>query len=390
MSSQPCSTRTDPAIEGRRSFLKATAAAAVGLPAVLGEREAAAGEKKTPPIPRWRGFNLLSFFQALSRDRSHGKLDGDELRWMRDWGFDYVRLPLDYWTWIDADWRATRTLKPDDVFRVKNQTLDRIDSAVELCQKFGLHVNLNFHRAPGYCINNPEREPFVLWSDKRAEDAFLFHWRLFARRYKSLSRDRLSFNLVNEAPRPRAGYMSREDYIRVMTRGTEAIREIDPQRRIFVDGLSVAHDPVEELVGLGVGQSTHAYWPGGISHYRAPWVDRNAGFPTPSWPLKDKLGRIKADRQKLVDYFAPWQRLMRRGIAVHCGECGCYNKTPYDVFLGWFTDVMDILKSHGIGYALWNFSGAFGILDSGRSDAKYEEWHGHQLDRTLLTLLQRH
>ena len=42
---------------------------------------------------------------------------------------------------------------------------------VELGQRYGLHVSLNFHRAPGYCINNPQREPFVLWSDRRAEDA---------------------------------------------------------------------------------------------------------------------------------------------------------------------------------------------------------------------------
>ena len=49
---------------------------------------------------------------------------------------------------------------------------------------------------------------------------------------------------------------------------------------------------------------------------------------------------------------------------------------------------MDILKSHGIGYALWNFRGSFGILDSGRTDIALEDWHGHKLDRRLLTLLQ--
>ncbi len=88
--------------------------------------------------------------------------------------------------------------------------------------------------------------------------------------------------------------------------------------------------------------------------------------------------------------YAPWAELARKGIGVHCGECGCYNKTPCSVFLAWFEDVMEILEGHGIGYSLWELRGSFGILDSGRKDVQYEDWHGHKLDRRLLTLLQEH
>ena len=42
------------------------------------------------------------------------------------------------------------------------------------------------------------------------------------------------------------------------------------------------------------------------------------------------------------------------------------------------------------GWALWNFRGSFGILDSGREDIRYEDWHGHKLDRQLLELLRKH
>jgi hypothetical protein len=47
-----------------------------------------------------------------------------------------------------------------------------------------------------------------------------------------------------------------------------------------------------------------------------------------------------------------------------------------------------VLTSHGIGYVLWSFRGAFGIIDSGREDVEYEGFHGHQLDREMLSLLQ--
>jgi hypothetical protein len=60
------------------------------------------------------------------------------------------------------------------------------------------------------------------------------------------------------------------------------------------------------------------------------------------------------------------------------------------VFLAWFTDVLDILTAAKIGYALWNFRGDFGILDSRREDVAYEDWHGHKLDGKLLALLKKH
>jgi endoglucanase len=54
----------------------------------------------------------------------------------------------------------------------------------------------------------------------------------------------------------------------------------------------------------------------------------------------------------------------------------------------WLRDMLGILTGPGIGLALWNFHGSFGILDSGRTDVAYEDFHGHQLDRQLLALLQ--
>jgi aryl-phospho-beta-D-glucosidase BglC (GH1 family) len=377
----------------RRNLLEFAAMGPAAL--AIGVLPSAADSTRSEPaqtaIPRWRGFNLLSFFQALSPgDRSDGMVRQDDLLWMRDWGFDFVRLPMDYWLWVDSDWRATRTLRPDDVFKINQSTLEKVDRTVDLCRRRGLHLQLNFHRAPGYCINDPDREPFVLWRDELAQEAFVYHWEMFAKRYKDAAPEDLSFNLVNEAPGPREGYMSRQDYARIMTRATERIRESNADRLVFIDGLSVGKDVVDEMIPTGVAQSVHAYWPGQISHYRASWVDRRGSFPEPTWPIRNKDGSVRIGRKNLEELYAPWAELARKGIGVHCGECGCYNKTPYDVFMAWFSDVMDILKGHGIGYALWNFRGSFGILDSGRQDIQYEDWHGHQLDRKLLTLLQNH
>lgn len=376
----------------RRGFLGTTAAVGAGLMTGVGVPGLAQQEESPKQaLPRWRGFNLTSFFQAFSPgEQSSCVLQEDDLRWMRDWGFDFVRLPMDYWLWIDTGWQETRRLEPDDMFKIKESTLAKVDAAVDLCRKYDLHVNLNFHRAPGYCINNPDREPLLLWQDEPAQEAFVHHWKVFAERYQGVPADALSFNLVNEAPGPREGYMTAEDYCRVMQSAIDAIRAVSPDRIIVVDGLSVGRNVVECLIASQVAQSTHAYHPAQISHYRASWVDRDRSFPTPTWPILNRDGSIRIGREQLEELYRPWGELARNGIGVHCGECGCYNKTPYKVFLAWFEDVMDILYGHGIGYALWNFRGPFGILDSGREDIEYEDWHGHQLDRQLLTLLQRY
>jgi aryl-phospho-beta-D-glucosidase BglC (GH1 family) len=376
----------------RRALFSAAAAgaAAVALPARALAADFRSRLAQTA-IPRWRGFNLLDLFQALPlRGNYPPPTSEDDFRAMRDWGFNFVRIPMDYWFWIDSDWRTTRKLTPEDTMKIRESAFDPVDRLVDLSLKYGLHISLNLHRAPGFCINNPEREPFVLWSDVRAEDAFAYHWDFIAKRYQSVSPYSLSLNLINEAPNPREGYMSREDYRRSMTLATERIRAVSPDRIVIIDGLNVGNTVVDEMIPTRVAQSVHAYWPGQISHYRAAWVDRKSDFPTPAWPVLKEDGTVAMGRRHLEERYAPWGELARKGIGVHCGEAGCYNKTPHPVFLAWMTDVLEVLESHNIGWALWNLRGPFGIIDSGREDIQYEDFNGSKLDRKLLALLQKY
>jgi endoglucanase len=310
--------------------------------------------------------------------RSTGDWREDDFRWIRDWGFDFVRLPVCYLLWVEN--------QGPDSCKIYEPMLARLDRAVQLGEQFGLHVDLNFHRAPGYSVNRERAEPFDLWHDADALQACCFHWRLMAERYRGIPSQRLSFNLFNEPPAPSDIGMTRADHERVVRAVAAAIREADPERLILVDGVSWGRLACPELADLGVAQSCRAYSPMGVSHYMADWVGGEA-FPPPAWP-----GGWQGDetwgRAELEALYAPWIELARGGVGVHCGEGGAYNRTPHDVVLAWLRDVLEILTAAGIGYALWNFRGAFGLLDSGRSDVPYEEFHGHTLDRKLLELLQ--
>jgi len=308
--------------------------------------------------------------------RSTGDWREDDFRWIADWGFDFVRLPACYLLWTDEG----------DVYKVKEPMLAKIDRAVALGQRHGLHVCLNFHRGPGYSVNRERQEPFDLWKDQAALDAFAFHWQLMARRYRGVPSERLSFNLVNEPPAPRDDAMTRADHERVVRAAVAAIREADPDRLVIADGVAWGRETCPELAALGIAQSCRAYSPMGISHYQAHWVNVS-DWPEPVWPGLVHGGETW-DRARLEREYAPWIGLARSGVGVHCGEGGAFNRTPHGVVLRWLRDVLEILTDAGIGLALWNFRGPFGILDSGRADVAYEDWHGHALDRELLELLQ--
>ena len=70
----------------------------------------------------------------------------------------------------------TKNITPDDVYKINNEAVDDIDSLVQMAHQYNMHTSINLHRAPGYCVNAGFNEPFNLWKDEAAQNAFYFHW----------------------------------------------------------------------------------------------------------------------------------------------------------------------------------------------------------------------
>jgi len=470
-------------------------------------------------LPRWRGFNLLEKF-VLGQGRK--PFLEDDFRWISKLGFNFVRLPMDYRFWIvDKDWE-----------KFDEATLREIDQAVEWGNRYGIHVMLNFHRAPGYTVAKP-KEPTDLWTDPETQRVCALHWATFARRYKGIPNERLSFNLMNEPSK-----IDPQQYYVVAKKLVEAIRAEDPQRLVVADGYQWGQIPCLELAELKIAQATRGYAPGSLTHYMASWAGGEK-YPRPTWPHYEAYGVLYAPgkaeltgplviegpfpsgtlrlrvrdvcqtsklvatadgaqiaeklyrtgpgegpwkksefkpqwkiyvcryeedltiplpngakqiqvslpegdwlelselgfqsaqpdsreetfaldtawghRPEVIRFAAgspagtftsngtiqnrqwlwekmvqPWKDAESQGIGVMVGEFGSFNKTPHDVTLRWMEDCLANWQQAGWGWALWNFRGSFGILDSGRSDVDYEDWDGHKLDRKMLELLQRY
>lgn len=468
------------------------------------------------PEARWRGFNLLGMFV---RDYSPGEFAEEDFQLISELGFNFVRLPLDYRYWIkDGDWTA-----------IDESKLAPIDRAVALGKKYRLHVQLCFHRAPGYTVAQPP-EARDLFRDDEALKVCCWHWSFFARRYRDVSADELSFNLFNEP----GDKVTEAEYERVAAALVQVIRAENPARLIVADGLAWGNRPAMSLFKLGVGQAMRGYRPMSLTHYMASWVGTPSDDPVwppsgaasplygpdkapldvplvienvPSGTLSLRPGKVSgkvcvqveadggvlntqvldagqgsgwtnvehksewkitqakclmeiktalpkdarrlsiritagdwAELSKLTltaadgraaslvfeqswgktndtfrfagwgdqspfqsargaasghDYlekesFAPWRPAFDAGVFVTVGEFGAFNRTPHPIVLAWMEDNLKLWKEHNLGWALWEFRGSIGVLDSGRQDVAYEDFHGHKLDRKMLDLLQKY
>jgi endoglucanase len=376
----------------RRKFIKSVGLAAAGLS--LAGSELFAQNKKANPLPQWRGFNILDFFSPDPNERVNNTTE-EHFKWMRDWGFDFVRIPIAYPSYISFD--RSRSIKKEEVYNIDPATIERIDKVIYLAQKQKMHVSINLHRAPGYCINAGFNEPFNLWKDQEALDAFCFHWSMWAKKYKNVSRKKISFDLVNEPTmredmndqHSKQSTVPGDVYRKVAEAASKVIRKENPNHLIVADGNDGGSSVIPEITDLNIAQSCRGYYPHVVSHYKAPWANKDPdSLPTPVW--NGKMGDQELNKSILETYYKPWIELSKTGVGVHCGEAGCWNKTPHAVFLAWFNDVLDVLTPHKIGFGIWNFIGDFGVLDSGRADVEYENWYGHKLDRKFLKLLMSH
>ncbi len=331
------------------------------------------------PSKRWRGFNLLGMFRCPTTGlKPDPRVDGHFVEWefqaLHDWGFNFVRLPLDYRILISGDsWT-----------NLNEQKMKFLDDAIRWGRKYSIHVQVALHRIPGYCILD-QTEAFPLGTSPVAQKAACTMWAAFAKRWKGVPNDVLSFNLFNEPTRHTAG----ANYLPLCRQLIEAIRNEDGARFIMVDGNECASKPVPELYGTpSVGQAFRGYTPHAITHYGTDYIHGIPKAP-PTWPLAPGYasGWLCRSPEETV---AQYQGALDAGELCMVGEFGCCNTAPHATVLAWMEHCLKLWRAKGLGWALWNLRGRFGILDSERTDIVYEDFHGHKLDRKMLELLRRY
>jgi endoglucanase len=322
------------------------------------------------------GINISDWFaqvyepNGFTKEHFETAITAHDLDLIRAMGFDHVRLSID----------------PKPMFRARQadqiagDELNDLDAAVKMILDRGMAVDLSIFAD----------EPFKLKlaSDDEFVEQFADFWRALAAHYASLDTERVFFEILNE-PETRDHYR----WYGVEAKLAEAIREGAPENTIIATGAHWSDDDDlvlgEPLRDANAIYTFHFYESHIFTHQGATWSTNFwhelKGVPYPSTPgnvqaaaaeLPDAVHRLAVVRYGLdrwnaeridgeIGQVAAWAT--RWGVPVICNEFGVYrnNADPKDR-AAWLHDVRVALEKRGIGWAMWEYHGGFGVVTMGQ------------------------
>ena len=314
-------------------------------------------------ISQFKDYDLHHFDTFITRD---------DIKQISAWGFDHVRLPVDYIVLEEKD-------RPG---KFVDRGFDDISRCLDWCDEVGLRVILDLHKAPGYAFDEQGQNDFEINPQK--QDRFFQLWQAIAKRFSAVDQDKLAFELLNEVV-----FEDAQKWNNILQRAVTAIRSIDATRLILFGGnYWSAVDTLAELPELSdqnILPKFHFYLPLSVTHQKAYWVqalleyDQEIDYPGRAdgleefllknpefaWRLNDEVD-AEFNETYLRKRLAPAVEFMReRRSAVHCGEFGVIDRAPMPTRINWTRDMVKVLREYGIGYAYWTYKAMdFGLVDS--------------------------
>jgi endoglucanase len=299
-------------------------------------------------------------------------LSAKDIRFIRDCGATVVRLPFNY-----------RLFENDDQpFRYKEEGFRMLESAVSWCEVNGLYIILDLHATPGWQnsdwpSDNASRHS-LLWSHIHFQDRVVELWKEIAKRYVSRATV-AGYDIINEPlsgePFGRFTPDSRvrsnwQILNRLYHRSVEAIREIDPDHIIFLEGdnFSKHFSGLEPPFAENVVYSSHHYIKAGLGPGRYP--GRIDGEP---W-----------DRKKQEAVFLEHegtQYANRYGVPHWIGEFGavyCGPRSEVPARLRALDDQIEIFNNYERHWTIWTYKD-MGVMGWVTVDPE-SEYAGHIAD----------
>jgi hypothetical protein len=264
------------------------------------------------------GKEKTETFFAEWRKNHFTKRDVDSLA---AWGFNSIRLPMHY---------NLMTLPIEDEPVAGQQTwieegFTIIDNLLEWAKPHNMYVILDMHAAPGGQGYNADISDYdstkpSLWESKANQDKLVALWKKIAERYKD-NEWIGGYDLINETnwTLPN-GTLLREVFERI----TKAIREVDENHIIYIEG----NDYANNFTGLtppwddNMVYSFHKYW-STVNDDDLDWV----------LPMRDEYN-----------------------VPLWMGESGENSNT-------WYTRFISLLEKNDVGWAWWTIK-KVGDIDS--------------------------
>ncbi len=312
-----------------------------------------------------RGVNLGNGLEAPPGQNWGVHYTADDLRLIRNEGFDHVRIPV--------GWHHYTGAGPE--FRLQPAIFARADKLVFAGLRQGLSVIINIHHFDQFTT-----EP------KRETARFLAIWRQLSTHYASAP-EGLAFDLLNE-PKDAA---TTEVINPIFAEAIQEIRRIDAKRTIFAGAgrwNNIGELPFFRLPDgdLNLIVTVHNYEPFYFTHQGADWAGPDTKltgivFPgPPSHPLKP------GPKLKLNSWVVDWVKAYNTeptaanpstprgfqgaladakewslyyGRPIHVGEFGCLINADSRSRANYYRAFRETAEAAQIGWALWDWKAGF-------------------------------
>jgi aryl-phospho-beta-D-glucosidase BglC (GH1 family) len=318
------------------------------------------------------GINLSEWFAQVYDPRGYTKehfetwTTSADIALIKSAGFDHVRLSVNPEPMMDA---ARHSGGSAEYFGY-------LDAAMKMILDAGLAVELDMH---------PDSDFKARLKDDDFVERFADLWRTVAKHYSSPSwdSDRVFFEILNE-PEMRDPYR----WYGVEAKLAAAIRRGAPSNTILAAGARWDDDDdmifLEPLRDPNVIYVFHFYDPHIFTHQGATWGSyywrwvsqlhypsdpQNAAAVAQKVP--EAISRLSVIRygqdhwgpervEAEINQAADWAK--QNHVPLVCNEFGAfrYGVEPQDR-AAWIKDVRTSLERHEIGWAMWDYSGGFGV-----------------------------
>lgn len=328
------------------------------------------------------GINLSAWFAQVYDPKGYTKehfdtwTTAEDIALIKSAGFDHVRLSVNPQPMMD--W-AGRHKGYEEYFGY-------LDTAVKMILDAGLAVEIDMHPDSDFKARLKE-DDFV--------ERFADYWRTVAQHYASWDAERVFFEIMNE-PEMRDPYR----WYGIDAKLVAAIRQAAPANTILAAGAKWDDDDdmilLEPVRDPNVIYVFHFYEPHIFTHQGATWGAYYwhwlKGLHYPSSPenaakvaatVPDAVHRLDVIRygqdhwdasrvEAEINQAADWAQ--RNGVPLVCNEFGVFRdfSEPRDR-AAWITDVRTSLERHNIGWAMWDYSGNFGVATKKDGKAVLDE-----------------
>ncbi len=328
------------------------------------------------------GINLSEWFAQVYDPKGYTKehfqnwTTSSDIALIKSAGFDHVRLSVNPQPMIDA-------MRHHDGGA---EYFAYLDAAVKMILDAGLAVEIDMH---------PDSDFKARLKEDDSVERFADFWNTVAQHYSSWDAERVFFEILNE-PEMRDRYR----WYGVEARLAAAIRRGAPQHTIIAAGGNWDDDDdmlfLEPLRDPNIIYVFHFYDPHTFTHQGATWGSYYwrwlKGLHYPSSPenaaevAKDvpealdrmyviRYGQDHWDAARVdaeINQAAEWGK--QYGVPLICNEFGVYRtfSDPKDR-ARWITDVRASLERHNIGWAMWDYSGSFGVVTKKDGKAALDE-----------------